>query len=197
LALQDYGERPLVIDARAPLTLAGANLAFRRKVFDRIGLFSADFPRSEDTELLLRFWLAGMRALYVPDMLVSAAVQPERLTKTYHRQWHTNIGRCNARMAFEEMVDPIAGLRPPPALTRICGVPVFAIRQAAVELCRWVAHRMAGSEARAFLHETTLRRLIGYISENRSMWRVPKRDDHPAPAVDGPTNVAVSARGRP
>jgi GT2 family glycosyltransferase len=195
LALQDYGAHPFVIDARGPLTLAGANLALRRKVFDRIGLFSPDFPRSEDTELLLRFWLAGMRALYVPDMLTRAAVQPERLTKTYHREWHANIGRCNARMAFEEMVDPIRGLRPPPTLTRIGGVPVFAVRQAAVELCRWLAHRVAGSEARAFLHETSLRRLLGYIRENRSMSRVPKRDDHPAPAVAG-TSVAVSARGR-
>jgi glycosyltransferase involved in cell wall biosynthesis len=194
LALQDYGEHLVAIDARRPLSLAGANLAFRMKVFDRIGLFSPDFPRSEDTELLLRFWLEGLRALYVPDMLIHAEVQPERLTKTYHRQWHTNIGRCNARMAFEEMVDPIYGLRPPRKLRRIYGVPTFAIRQATVQLCQWLAHRVFGSEAQAFLHETSLRRLVGYIRENRSMSQAAKAD-HPArPEVVGRATVAVSPR---
>jgi hypothetical protein len=52
----------------------------------------------------------GWKALYVPDMLAHAVVQPERLTIKYHRQWHANIGRCNARMGFEEIVDPILGL---------------------------------------------------------------------------------------
>jgi hypothetical protein len=196
LALQDYGEHPVVIDARRPLSLAGANLALRTSVFDRIGLFSPDFPRSEDTELLLRFWLTGGRALYVPDMLIHAAVQPERLTKTYHRQWHTNIGRCNARMAFEEMVDPIHGLRPPSGLTRIYGVPMFAIRHAAVELGRWLAHRIAGSEAQAFHHETSLRRLVGYILENRAMSQAAAREHQASPEVVGHTSVAVSPRGR-
>jgi GT2 family glycosyltransferase len=196
LALQDYGERPVIIDARRPVSLAGANLAFRTKVFDHIGLFSPDFPRSEDTELLLRFWLQGRRALYVPDMLIHAAVQPERLTKTYHRQWHTNIGRCNARMAFEEMVDPIGGLRPPPELRRVCGVPTFAIRQATVELCRWLTHSVVGSEAQAFLHETSVRRLVGYVRESRLISQAEKADDHACPDVVGRASVAVSPKSR-
>ena len=196
LALQDYGEDPVVIDPRRPRSLAGANLAFRTKVFEHIGLFSPKFPRSEDTELLLRFWRGGRRALYVPDMLIHAAVQPERLTKTYHRRWHANIGRCNARMAFEEMVDPIHGLRTPPGLRRIYGVPAFAIRQATVELCRWLAHSVAGSEAQAFLHETSLRRLVGYIRENRSMSQAAKAGDHASSEVGRPGGVAaVSSRG--
>ena len=98
LALQDYGDEPFTVDARHPLCLAGANCAFRKERICRLGGFSPEFERSEDTEFMLRLWRAGTRALYVPDMKVFAAVQPERLTKRYHREWHTNIGRCNARM---------------------------------------------------------------------------------------------------
>ena len=33
LALQDYGDQPFIVDARRPLSLAGANLAIRKEVF--------------------------------------------------------------------------------------------------------------------------------------------------------------------
>jgi glycosyltransferase involved in cell wall biosynthesis len=44
LALQDHGNVPLCADQERPLPLAGANLAFRRRVFQD-ALFSPDFPR--------------------------------------------------------------------------------------------------------------------------------------------------------
>jgi glucosyl-dolichyl phosphate glucuronosyltransferase len=172
LALQDYGDDPLLVDARKPICLAGANFAFRKQVFARIGMFSADFPRSEDTELLIRLWLAGGRALYVPDMIAHAAVQPERLTKTYHRHWHANIGHCNARMRFEELGDPVMGLRASvPALPRLFGAPAFAYRQLAREAWRWLTRTLARREDEAFFHELRGRALVGYIRESRSMAR--------------------------
>ena len=69
LALQDYGDEPLLISSESPLCFAGANLSFRREVFDRIGVFSPRFPRAQDTELLMRFWQAGHLGLYAPDAL--------------------------------------------------------------------------------------------------------------------------------
>lgn len=168
LALQDYGDEPLIIDATRPLCLAGANFAFRKRVFEGIGLFSSDFPRAQDTELMLRLYRAGHRALYVPEMLVSAQVEPDRLTKAYHRRWHSNIGRCNARMRFQELSDPVLGLRPHvPNFRRIGGVPVFAVRQLAHELWQWVVSTAVRRESDAFLHETRARALVSYMSEAR------------------------------
>jgi GT2 family glycosyltransferase len=167
LALQDYGDTPFVVDARQPLCLAGANVAFRRHVFDRIGPFSPDYPRSEDTELMIRLWLSGAAALYVPDMLVQAAVQPERLEKAYHREWHFNIGRCNARMALEERTDAAGSLRAAlPAMKRVLGVPRFAVRQLAGECVQWLLTTAQRGEAEAFWHEVQVRSILGYIYES-------------------------------
>lgn len=168
LALQDYGDAPLIIDARRPLCLAGANLAFRKRVFEEIGLFSTDFPRAQDTELLLRLYRAGHHALYVPNMLVRAQVEPDRLTKAYHRRWHSNIGRCNARMRFQELSDPILGLRPHmPKFRRIGGVPLFAVRELGRELWQWMVTTAVRRESDAFWHETRARALVSYMREAR------------------------------
>ena len=40
LALVDYGESPVYVNAARRLCLIGANVAYRRNVFDRIGMFS-------------------------------------------------------------------------------------------------------------------------------------------------------------
>ena len=171
LALQDYGDEAFVVDARRPLCLAGANFAFRKSVFSRIGLFSADFPRSEDTEFMLRLWRQGSWALYVPEMKAFAAVQAERLTKAYHRQWHSNIGRCNARMQLEELTAPDGSLRPAPlCFARVLGVPRFAIRQLAREAADWVRAAAHRSESETFWHEVQARNLVGYMRESRELF---------------------------
>jgi glucosyl-dolichyl phosphate glucuronosyltransferase len=171
LALQDYGDHPRIIDASRPLCLAGANFAFRKDIFDRLGRFSVDYPRAQDTEFLLRLYRAGFRALYLPEMLVHAAVEPDRLTKAYHRRWHANIGRCNARMRFQELTDPVVGLRAQvPHLRRVLGIPTFAVRQFAGEVWECARHTLRGDESHAFLHETRARALFNYMRESRAMF---------------------------
>ncbi|MGE0449364.1 MAG: glycosyltransferase family 2 protein [Vicinamibacterales bacterium] len=169
LALQDYGTASFIVDAKRPICLAGANLAFRKSVFSRVGLFDTAFVRAQDTEFLLRMYRAGERALYVPDMLVQAPVDPERMTKAYHRRWHLNIGRCNTRMAFQELSDPVLGLRPEPAeFSRAFGIPLFAFRQFAGEFAEWIHTSLRGTPADAFGHETRLWELLGYVLESRA-----------------------------
>ena len=169
LALQDYGDAPFTVDARRPLSLAGANCALRKDAFARVGVFSPEFERSEDTEFLLRLWRAGTRALYVPDMRVFAAVQPERLTKRYHRDWHANIGRCNARMQLSELTAADGSLRSEaPPLARLVGVPRFAVRQLATEVLKWCKATARRSESEAFWHETQARTLVEYMRESRA-----------------------------
>jgi len=124
LAILDYGKEKFYTSTRDPRCLLTANLACRREVFDRIGDFSAEFPRCQDHELLVRLWRAGGRALYVPELVVAAAIPAARLTRRYHRNWHRGHGRFSARMRNEELLGRDGGLRPEPLTgTYLYGVP--------------------------------------------------------------------------
>lgn len=181
LALQDYGDEPIVIDASRALCLAGANLAFRASVFSRVGLFAPEYPRSQDMEFMLRFWRAGGRALYVPDMTVHAAVQAERLTKAYHRRWHANVGRSNAWMALEELTAADGALRATvPDIRRAFGVPTFAVRQIGREALNWGREMLRGHAPETFWHELQVRALYAYVRESRALFCRRRRQEREA-----------------
>ena len=164
LALQDHGDTPLTFDASRPLCLVGANVAFRRSVFTRVGLFSPVFQRvrdgvgsTEDHELLLRLYAAGGRALYVPDLLVTADIPAERLTRQYHRRWHRGHGRFHAVMRSPDMERTHHG--------RLLGVPAHLFRTAAEDAAAWLTLRVRGDAAEAFARETRLWFFSGFLRE--------------------------------
>jgi glycosyltransferase involved in cell wall biosynthesis len=164
LALQDHGDVPLRANKIKPRSFAGANIAFRREVF-RNELFSPLFPRAQDTEFLLRFWRAGLEAMYVPDVIVFADVQPERLTKVYHRKWHTRNGNFNALMRLGEYVGADGRvLDEMPAAETLFEVPVYIYRQLLDACGEWVVATVRRSESVSFKHENRIRFLLGYIS---------------------------------
>ncbi len=84
---------------------AGANFFFRRKAFERYGLFREDLgPNakrplySDDTEFVERLRSGGERLLYIPDVVVYHPVPEARLRKRYGIQWNFRAGRSAARM---------------------------------------------------------------------------------------------------
>ena len=163
LALQDYGEMPVLVNEERPLCLAGANFSFRRGVF-RDALFSPDFRRAQDMEFLVRFWRAGGRAIYVPDVVVIADVQDERLTKTYHRQWHATNGRFNSLMRLGELVGSDGQiLDSVPSTVKLFEAPGFLYRELISECAHWLVATTRRRESLSFKHETRVRYLIGYI----------------------------------
>jgi glycosyltransferase involved in cell wall biosynthesis len=165
MALQDYGDVPILVNAEAPRSFAGANFSFRTEVFSRIGLFSGDLTRGQDTEMLLRFWSAGGQGLYAPDVVVMADVQPERLTKRYHREWHSRNGRINSMMRLAEHTGPDGRiLLVLPETTTLFGAPAFIYRKLLEESGHWIAKGLFGQEGEAFYHEARIRFLLGYIS---------------------------------
>jgi glycosyltransferase involved in cell wall biosynthesis len=163
LALQDYGDAPFVVDATRPIALSTANLAIRRSALDRIGWFSAQLQRAEDTELLVRFWRAGGRCLYMPQALVAADVQPERMTKEYHARWHNANGGWTAAFDLAEIIHRDGSLRPVAADTvRLWGIPAFIVREMLIVGARWLAASATRSR-RALVYEHRVRFLAGYI----------------------------------
>jgi glycosyltransferase involved in cell wall biosynthesis len=163
LALQDHGDDKQVFDRDAPIGLIGANLAFRRSVFDRIGRFSTDVQRvtdgigsTEDHELLTRLYDRGGRMLYLPRMLVLARVQPDRCDREYHRRWHEGHGMFHARMRTAEMEH--SRLSP-------FGVPGHLLRSAARDAIRWLRSCAQRNWEAAFDAELRLRFFRGFLTE--------------------------------
>jgi glycosyltransferase involved in cell wall biosynthesis len=165
LALTDYGEKPFHTNRQRNICLVTANLAFRREVFDRIGLFEPDCQRvkdgigsTEDHEFQIRFWNVGGQGLYDPRLVVHADVQPERMTKAYHRRWHTGHGRFCSIMRLEDMEA---------ARARLFGVSSHLYKQAALDAASWLKHSALGHRDAAFQTEIKLRFFLGFYRQRR------------------------------
>ena len=170
LALQDYGPEPLVSARERAVCLVGANLAFRRTVFDRVGLFTAALGRvkdgigsTEDHDMQLRAWRAGIRGLYLPTIVVDAEVTPDRLQTRYHRRWHRGHGRHCAMMRLRELVPADLGpMSEPDDIVTLFGSPAFVyadlIRTAG--LCVKAMYRRG--DPRFYLHQ--FHHLSSYIA---------------------------------
>lgn len=161
LALQDHGDCRRVFDSHLPIGLIGANVAFRSRVFDRVGVFSPDVQRvgdgigsTEDHELLTRLYEAGGRMLYTPRMLVRALVQPDRYERKYHRRWHEGHGRFHALMRSPGMEA---------ARMSLFGVPSHLLRRAASDAAAWFVSALHGDWDGAFAAELRLRFFSGFV----------------------------------
>lgn len=166
LALLDYGDEPFYVSADNPLCLPTANASFRYDVFERFGLFSPDFSGREDHEFLLRLWRGGSRGLYVPSIVVTADVQPERLTRGYHRKWNTTTGRFNSLMRLNENMGPDGRIvdEPPGAVT-LFGVPAFVYRGLLVNGFSWAGATLRRRKAESLRYENRFWYSVGYISK--------------------------------
>jgi glycosyltransferase involved in cell wall biosynthesis len=102
----DQGDEQKSLDT-APF---GANMAFRKTIFDKYGAFRTDLGpsgkgqiRNEDTEFGERLLAAGERLCYVPSAVVNHPVQKERLQKKYFRSYYFAHGRASARQAGQRL----------------------------------------------------------------------------------------------
>ena len=166
LALVDYGEAQVAITAANPICLVGANLAFRRSVFDTVGVFATDVQRVrdvigslEDHEFLLRLLRAGGRGLYDPRIALHAEIQPSRLRRDYHRRWHSGHGHFHALLRSEAMEQTRLGT--------LVGVPAHLYRQAIGDLAGWLRAAVSRNRTRAFEHEIRLRFFAGFFRMRR------------------------------
>ncbi len=161
LALLDYGSDELPISGTNPRGLLTANLALRRTVFAEVGMFSPDLQRvknrigsMEDHEFLLRVCRGGKEGVYLPQMIALAPVEVERLTKSYHRRWHTGHGHFYGVMRDPEFER---------SRFRLFGVPSHLYKQTAADAMSWVAKVLTGNADAAFERECRLRFFQGFF----------------------------------
>ena len=176
LALLDFGDAPLTLNARNRRCLLSANLACRRELFPRIGHFRPELQRvkdnigsMEDHEWLLRLWNADGEALYVPELRAWTEVPASRMTGAYHRRWHSGHGHY-----FALLHDPDFEAS---EKIKVFGVPAHAYRAALADCRRWLSRIVRGDTAGAFLSETRLRFFWSYFRTRRATSRGGKSFD--------------------
>jgi glucosyl-dolichyl phosphate glucuronosyltransferase len=164
LALQDFGDAPMIVSQENPRGLISANLACRTSLFDRLGGFSPAFQRVkdgigslEDDEWIRRLWKSGGCALYTPALVTTTAVPTDRMSRSYHRRWHRGHGRFYALLRADEMEQSSLG--------SFLGVPAHMYRSAVRDLAAWFAAVTRGRFDQAFLHEVKLRFFRGFLTQ--------------------------------
>jgi len=111
----------------------GANMAFKRSVFERFGAFRTDLGRvgngmlsGEDTEFGRRLLTAGLRLRFEPNAITLHPVEPSRLRRQYFLKWWFNKGRTDV-IEHGGQTDRL----------RFWGIPIRVIWDVAVEAARW------------------------------------------------------------
>ena len=160
LGLVDLGERrrAFVFPWHYP---AGGNIAFRREVFGKVGLFDPVFGvrpgkvvGSEETDLCYRLERAGGRLLYEPRAQVAHPVAGAKLTKRWLRRRAFHAGRTACLVELKHLGRGGLIRR---NLARLCGPP----REARIERPRRERGRL---NALLFLAEFRLLFACGYLS---------------------------------
>jgi glucosyl-dolichyl phosphate glucuronosyltransferase len=163
LGIQDHGDVPFYLEASRSTGVVGANFAFRTRLFDRVGLFSPDVQLTigrigsvEDHEIVARMWRAGVKGFYVPHLVVYTEVPRERMTKRYHRRWHSGHGAYYSDLRDKEWET---------ARFTLLGSPSHLYRQFAEDGIRWFKNVLLGDLAAAFLSEGRLRFCLGFFGK--------------------------------
>lgn len=163
IAAVDYGDAPFSITADNPPCLLTANIAFKKDLFAKHGEFLVAVQRTgdsigslEDHEFLTRLLRAGVAGLYVPEMIVDAFVGSERMTKAYHRRWHTGHGHFYAVMNDPEWER---------SSYRLLGVPGHLYRETARNAFVWFTRLLTGKADAAFVNECRLRFFRGFLRQ--------------------------------
>jgi glycosyltransferase involved in cell wall biosynthesis len=171
VAILDYGPDEFIFEERRRVPL-GANMAIRRRLFDRIGAFHPELGRTgesllgqEQAEFLARARAHELRGMYLPDMRVAHHVPASRLTKRYFRRWWFWKGLSRARVdAIHRETELGLDLRRVP---HVFGVPRYVWGQIPREALQWLRARLTGSHVDAMRHAMRLAYCFGYI---RACW---------------------------
>jgi len=194
IALLDHGERVREFGRGISWPL-GVNVAYRRDVFERVGLFDNRLGRKAGTlrnqaqrEWHLRARAVGARGFYIPDMLVHHLVVAERLEKQYFRRWLYWHGISRA-MLFQQrgfdMEEPELEHPPHAGEAQIFAVPVHLYWKALRMLRSFVWHMLTRDYAEAFEYELWLCFFAGVV---RQRWA-----DRRLPVAAGPASIRIAS----
>lgn len=146
----------------------GANMAFRREVFERYGGFRTDLGRAgkslisnEDTELGRRLIAAGLKLRYEPSALTYHPVEGNRLRQEYFLTWWFNKGRSDVRESGNQ-----------PNGKRFLGIPLRLFRVLVWAVARWTVNV---EPSQRFGCKIEVWNCVGQVFESYHQWLDAKR----------------------
>lgn len=173
LGYQDFGDEPLRLDGRVRYPFGG-NMAFNRRVVERIGYFNpklgrkgAGLKRSElfkgaETDYFHRLAASGeTRIFYAPNAIVYHQVMPFQLKKSYFRTIHFNAGY---QKAFHDDA---------PHSRRWFGVPRFYFSQLVRGAWRYLLQTLTRGPDWAFRQQMNLAHMLGTMLGYRRQGQTP------------------------
>jgi glycosyltransferase involved in cell wall biosynthesis len=147
---------PILADDEPPF---GANMAFRREVFERVGLFDVARGRKgetlasgEDGELFARLLAGRGKVMFLGDARVHHRVESFRLTKRYLRRWRFQTSRN------------LAESRGIPGARCILGIPLYLFSQSARALWNACRARVTAPADEAFSRELIVWHFAGLMA---------------------------------
>ena len=141
MARRDRNWQAEVLSLRERFAIT-ANVAFRREVFDRVGLFDPEFVTAEDVDFGWRFFGAGLELVYVPDATVAHRLRAGPM-ELFRQQAGLGYGRALLRERYD--------LRPDYAL------PTWPeLRGSARALAAALARRSRGDDLAFAFYEVVL-----------------------------------------
>jgi glycosyltransferase involved in cell wall biosynthesis len=147
----------------------GANMAFRKEVFERLGGFRTDLGRAgknlisnEDTEFGRRAMGAGLGLRYEPSSVTRHPVEENRLQKEYFLNWWFAKGRSDIRELGNH-----------PHQKSVFGIPPRLLGSLARAAARWM---VAVQASQRFGHKIELWNCAGQICEFYQQWLGARRN---------------------
>lgn len=138
LTIMEFQEgRLLSFPMRGRPKVCGANMRFRRELFDEVGAFDSwrgaragKLCRGDDSELINRALERGLRIAYDPSLTVLHWIGGERMRRAYFRKYAFDTGEGNSLAAGT------------PNGARMFGALVWRYRIVGVELAGWLANAL-------------------------------------------------------
>src|SRR3989441_871808 len=157
----DSGNTNILSDASHNSIIGiGANLGFRRSVFNEYGGFHPHLDRrgsklmmGGDIEYTERLKAAGGLLMYYPSAVVFQCPDPSRFTKSYLRRWHFRIGEWEARRARPRIRKP----------SSIFTLPLWKYGQLLRQLLQTASLTLSGRHDERFYHELQCISQLGYF----------------------------------
>jgi GT2 family glycosyltransferase len=158
----EKGEAPCQLSC----TATGANMAFKRNVFERYGPFRTDLSGNhadrrrlgdmlggEDTEYCQRLLNAGEKLMYAPRAKVFHPVEQYRVKKKYLQTFAFNYGRYITR---------IGGI--PESAKSYFGFPRYLFPMALKYFLKWIS---SYGVKRRFFYRLQLSQMLGAMAEGK------------------------------
>jgi glycosyltransferase involved in cell wall biosynthesis len=108
----DLGDEVIRND-NGPLNIIGANISFRRFVFEKYGLLRPELSRrgsnlvmGEETDLVRRLRADGQYAAYYPSAIVCHVPSANRVTLSYLSRWYYRRGEWECYASRDKTLDP-------------------------------------------------------------------------------------------